>query len=106
MLQISWTAKKSNKTEYYEKLTQQDQTFINRIPKHQATFFGHVMRRAKLEHLAITEMEGNRSREKQCEKILGGLIKWLKVGRVTEALKAMRDAWKVMLFMLKSMELE
>ena len=44
-------------------------------------------------------IKGKRSRGKQQEKMLDGLTKWLKEGRVTEALKAMkdRDAWKVMI---------
>ena len=41
---------------------------------------------------------GKRSKGKQREKILDGLTKWLRVGRVAETLKATsdRDAWKVM----------
>ena len=35
-------------------------------------------------------IEGKHSRGKKCEKILDGLTKCLKVGRVTEALRAMR----------------
>ena len=54
------------------------------------------MRREKLEHLVTTRMiEGKCSRGKQCEKILDALREWLKVSRVTEALKETRDrdAW-------------
>ena len=75
-------------------------SLINRIHKHQATFFGHVMRREKVENLlTIGMIEEKHSKRKQCEKILDGLTKWLKVARVTEALKAMRDrdVWKVMI---------
>ena len=53
------------------------------------------MRREKLEHLVTTRMiEG-----KQQQKMMDGLTKWLKVGRMTEALKARRDrdVWKVMI---------
>ena len=54
-------------------------SFINRIPKPQATFCGHVMRREKLEDLVTTGMiEIKRSRGKQREKMLDGLTKWLK----------------------------
>ena len=69
---------------------------MNRIRKRQATFFGHVMRRENLEHPVTTGMiDGKRSTEKQRENMLDGLTKWLKVGRVTEALRAtrIRDAW-------------
>ena len=62
--------------------------------------FGHEMRREKLQHLVKTEMiEGKHSREKQREKMLDWQTKWLIVGRLTEALKAMRDRdlWKVMI---------
>ena len=48
------------------------------------------MRRAKLEHfVTIGMIKGKRSRGKH-EKMLGELTKWLKVGRVTEALEAKR----------------
>ena len=45
-----------------------------------------------------------RSRGKQREKMLDGLTKWLKVGGVTNALKATTDthAWRVMMRTLKS----
>ena len=44
---------------------------MNRIRKQQATFFGHMMRREKLEHLVTPGMiEGKRSKGKQSEKIL------------------------------------
>ena len=43
------------------------------------------MRREKQEHVVTTEMiEGKRSREKQREKMLDGLTRWLKVKIVTE----------------------
>ena len=62
------------------------------------------MRRETLAHLVTTgNIEGKRSRRKQCGKMLVGLTKWLKVGRMTEALEAMRDrdAWKVMIVYTK-----
>ena len=65
-------------------------SLIYRIRKRQATFFGHVTRREKLEHLVTIGMiEGKRSRRKQCEKMLNGLTKWLKIGsdRSTESEK-------------------
>ena len=44
-------------------------------------------------------IDGNNKRGKQREKMLDGLTKWLKVGRVKEALKVTsdRDAWKVII---------
>ena len=62
------------------------------------------MRREKLEHLMLTGMiEGKCSRGKECEKMLDELTKWLKVERMTEALKVMRDrdVWKVMIAFAK-----
>ena len=47
------TAKKSIKTVLREANTR---SIINRIHKHQTTFFGHVMRRQKLEHLVTIGM--------------------------------------------------
>ena len=44
------------------------------------------MRREKLEHLGTTGMI-DRKRSRYWDR----LIKWLKVGRVTDSLKAMRD---------------
>ena len=66
----------------------------------QTTFFGHVMRREKLEHLiTIGMMEGKRSRGKQREKMTDGLANWLGAGKVVEILKATRDRgiWKDMI---------
>ena len=62
------------------------------IRKRRANFLSHMMRREKLdlEYLVtIQTIEGNRCRRIRREKMLDGLIKWLKVGRVAEALKAM-----------------
>ena len=53
------------------------------------------LRLEKLEHLVTTEMiQEKRSKGKQREKMLDGLIQWVKIGRATEALKATkyRDA--------------
>ena len=75
-------------------------SLINRISKHQANFFGHVMKREKLEHLVTTGMiKGKHSRGKQLDKMLDGLRKWLRVRRVREALKAtrFRDLWKAII---------
>ncbi|GFN97261.1 mannosyltransferase [Plakobranchus ocellatus] len=63
MLRISWTAKKTNDTVLEEAHT--TRLLISKIRKRQATFFGHVMRREKLENLVTTGMlEGKRSRGK------------------------------------------
>ena len=62
------------------------------------------MRRENLERFVTTGMiEGKCSKGKQREKMLDGLTKWLKVRRVTESLKVMRDrdVWKVMVVYAK-----
>ena len=69
-------------------------------PSLQTIFFGHVMRREKLEHLITTGMmEGKRSKGKQREKMTDGLANWLGAGKVVEILKATRDhgIWKDMI---------
>ncbi|GFN87199.1 exportin-6 [Plakobranchus ocellatus] len=64
------------------------------------TFFGHVMRREKLENLVTTGMlEGKRSRGKQREKLIEGLTDWLKAGKSLEAIEATKDRkkWRTMI---------
>ena len=90
MLKISWMAKKSNDTVLKEAHT--SRALVNKVWTRQTTFFGHVMRREKLEHLITTGMmEGKRSRGKQGEKMTDGLANWLGAGKVVEILKATRD---------------
>ena len=98
MLRTSLSAKNSKETVLREAFT--TRSLLNRIRKHQVTFFGPMIRREKLEEYFLTTgmIEGKRSRGRQREKILDGLTKWFKVGRVTEALGTTdRDAWEVML---------
>ena len=85
MMKISWMAKKSNDTVLKEAHT--SRALVNKIRTRQTTFFGHVMRREKLEHLITTGMmEGKRSRGKQREKMTDGLANWLGAGKVVEIL--------------------
>ncbi|GFO23959.1 hypothetical protein PoB_005046400 [Plakobranchus ocellatus] len=75
-------------------------TATRKIRKRQATFFGHVMRREKLENLVTTGMlEGKRSRGKQREKLIEGLADWLKAGKSLEAIEATKDRkkWRTMI---------
>ena len=91
-------AKKSNDTVLKEAHT--SRAIVNKIRTRQTTFFDHVMRREKLEHLITTGMiEGKRSRGKQREKMTDGLANWLGAGKVVEILKATRDRgiWKDMI---------
>ena len=58
----TWTAKLSNETVLQDADT--TKSLLNRIRKGQATFFSHVIRREKLEHLVISLMiEGKRNRK-------------------------------------------
>ncbi|GFN99673.1 serine/threonine-protein phosphatase 6 regulatory ankyrin repeat subunit b [Plakobranchus ocellatus] len=98
MLRISWTAKKTNDTVLEEAHT--TRLLISKIRKRQATFFGHVMRREKLENLVTTGiLEGKRSRGKQREKLIEGLTDWLKAGKSLEAIEATKDRkkWRTMI---------
>ncbi|GFO31931.1 hypothetical protein PoB_005843600 [Plakobranchus ocellatus] len=91
-------AKKTNDTVLEEAHT--TRLLISKIRKRQATFFGHVMRREKLENLVTTGMlEGNRSRGKQREKLIEGLADWLKAGKSLEAIEATKDRkkWRTMI---------
>ncbi|GFO05584.1 endonuclease-reverse transcriptase [Plakobranchus ocellatus] len=94
----AWTAKKTNDTVLEEAHT--TRLLISKIRKRQATFFGHVMRREKLENLVTTGMlEGKRSRGKQREKLIEGLTDWLKAGKSLEAIEATKDRkkWRTMI---------
>ena len=98
LMKISWMAKKSNDTVLKE--THTSRALVNKIRTRQTTFFGHVMRREKLQHLITTGMmEGKRSRGKQRETMTDGLVNWLGAGKVVEILKATRDRgiWKDMI---------
>ena len=72
----------------YNKLIQ-NKSLINKIRKSPATFFWPC----------DEKRETGKIERKQCEKMLDGLTKWLKVGIKTDALKMARDrdAWKVMI---------
>ena len=74
MQRILWIAKISDECVLRE--TDTTSSLMRKIRNRQATFFGHVIRREKLEHLVITGMiERKRYWGKQREKMLGGLQK-------------------------------
>ena len=64
MLKIAWTEKKTN-----EEILNEigiERSLIVTIKKRQLSFFGHMMRKEGLEHLAITgKVEGKRARGRQ-----------------------------------------
>ncbi|GFR59708.1 endonuclease-reverse transcriptase [Elysia marginata] len=89
-MRIPWTAKKLNETKTKKEL-------INKIRKRQATFFGHIMRRERQEHLVTTGMfMGRRGRGRLREKTTDGLASWLGVGSTVEIIKMTRehDVWR------------
>ncbi|GFN95947.1 RNA-directed DNA polymerase from mobile element jockey [Plakobranchus ocellatus] len=98
MLRIPWTAKKTNERVLNE--ANKRRSLVRTIRKRQATFLGHVIRRGKLEHLVTTgKFERKRSRGRQKEKIMDGLVTWLGPGKVSDTLAAVkdRDLWRDMI---------
>ncbi|GFR62243.1 endonuclease-reverse transcriptase [Elysia marginata] len=98
MMRIPWIAQKTNDTVLSE--TKTKRALINKIRKQQATFFGHIMRRERQEHLVTTGMfMGRRGRGRQCEKTADGLASWLGVGSQVETIRTARehDVWRDMI---------
>ena len=54
ILRTSWTARKSNETVLQKADT--TRSLIKKICKCKTAFFGHLMKREKLEHLVTTRM--------------------------------------------------
>ncbi|GFS09325.1 endonuclease-reverse transcriptase [Elysia marginata] len=90
MMRIPWTAKKPNDTVLSE--TKTKRALIKKIRKRQATFFGHIMRRERQEHLVTTGMfMGTLGRGRLREKTTDGLASWLGVGSTVEMIKMTRE---------------
>ena len=90
MLKIPWTAKRSNE----EVLKEVDQTrrIMDHFRKRQSSFFGHIMRRGKLEHtITAGKIEGKRDRGRQREKMLDGLTRWHGAQSPAELIDNTRD---------------
>ena len=69
MLHIPWTAKTN---EMVLKEAETNRSLVQKIRKQQATFFGHVMRRGRLEHFLTTgKLDRKRSKGRQREKNAG-----------------------------------
>ncbi|GFO46727.1 hypothetical protein PoB_007323200 [Plakobranchus ocellatus] len=98
--QIPADVSKSNFIALPKKPANKRRSLVRTIRKRQATFLGHVIRRAKLKHLVTTgKFEGKRSRGRQREKIMDGLATWLGPGKVSNILAAVkdRDLWRDMI---------
>ncbi|GFS10149.1 hypothetical protein ElyMa_003054400 [Elysia marginata] len=94
--------KKKNDTVLSETKTKRALIVINRIRKRQATFFGHIMRRERQEHLVTTGMFMGRrgiGRGRLHEKTTDRLASWLGVGSTVEMIKMTRehDVWRGMI---------
>ena len=94
-----WCLRKTLRISYLDRVSNEEvlrraglkKHLCNHIWKGQASFFGHVMRRGKLEHLVATGgIEGNRSRGMQREKITDCLSRWLGKAPI-EMIHAVRD---------------
>ncbi|GFR98662.1 RNA-directed DNA polymerase from mobile element jockey [Elysia marginata] len=73
---------------------------INKIRKRQVTFFGHIMRRERQEHLVTTGMfMGRHGRGRLREKATDRLASWLGVGSTVETIKTTRErgVWRGMI---------
>ena len=70
MLRIPYTARVTNDKALQDANTERN--ILKKIRKKQAEFFGHYMRKEKLEHLIMTgTIEGRKSRGRQREKSPG-----------------------------------
>ena len=94
-----WCLRRMLKISYLDRVTNEEvlrragekRRLCNDIKRGQATFFGHVMRREKLEHLVTTgKINGKRSRGRQREKITDCLSHWLRKTSI-EVLHGVRD---------------
>lgn len=101
-----WCYRKALKISFEDHITNEEvltrmgteRNLLKSTRKRQAQFFGHAMRREKLEHLVTTgKIEGRKSRGRPREKILDGISGWLSsepldvLRRVRE-----REEWKAM----------
>ena len=81
MLRIPWTKKVTN-----EKVLEKAQTgrsLMKALYQRQLKFFGHVMRKKKLEHPAITgKTEGSRARERQRRTYLDAMAEVTNTTRI------------------------
>ena len=98
MMRVPWTDKKSNEDVLKEANANRD--LVIRIRKRQSTFFGHVMRREKLEHLVTAgRLEGKRDKGQPREMMLDSLALWHSRTSIPEMSGCTRDRrkWKDMI---------
>eukprot|EP00914_Ancora_sagittata_P016495 GHVO01032816.1.p1 GENE.GHVO01032816.1~~GHVO01032816.1.p1 ORF type:complete len:146 (-),score=10.20 GHVO01032816.1:534-971(-) len=101
-----WFYRRALKISYEDHITNEEvlrrmgteRSLLKNIRKRQAQFFGHVMRKEKLEYLITTgKIQGHKSRGRPREKILDGISGWLSSDPL-EILRRVRDRkkWKDM----------
>ena len=97
MLRISYTDRITN-AEVLKRAAYKRAMMTN-IRKRQSKFFGHVMRRNKMEQLLTTgKIEGVRSRGRQRHTILDSLAEWMHADSTVNIIKETwdRDRWRGM----------
>jgi hypothetical protein len=97
MMKMPWTAKISNTI--ILQMANETRTLIKDIRKRQSDFFGHIIRKEKIEQLVITgKISGRRDRGRQREKIFDGLSNWLGERSITEMINKAgdRNGWRCM----------
>ena len=98
MMRISWTEKRTN--EDILKEANMSRALMKSIRKKQSSFFGHIMRREKMEYIVTTgKIPGRRDRGRQREKILDSLTAWHGVTSVNELIAKTRERelWRNMI---------
>ena len=98
MIRIPWTENTTNETVLID--ANAKRTPVNDFRKRKVTFFGHVMRRRGLEHLAATgNINRLRSRGQQRIKMLDDLRIWLGIANNNTVTRATEDKekWRAMI---------
>ena len=97
MLRISYVGKTRN-LEVLERAGTM-RSLVKEARKRQAVFFGHVMRRQELEHLAtMGKIDGKGSRGRWREKILDNVTVWLQKDKPIQTISwtRNRERWRSM----------
>jgi hypothetical protein len=97
MMKVPCTATISNTT--ILKMANETRTLIKDIRKKQSDFFGHIIRKEKIEQIVITsKISWRRYRGRQQETIFDGLTNWLGERSITGMINKARDrnGWRYM----------
>src|SRR5579871_6194918 len=95
MLRTPWTDRKRNEDVLKE--INSKRQLHNHIRRRQSTFFGHILRRGKMEHIVTTgKLNGRRGRGRSRERILDNPILWLRrtyIPEIIESTRKYRRLW-------------